>query len=213
MKDRFNNFSELARYKKEGTDYRVISKSRSTGTILIIAPHGGTIEHHTSKIAAQIARKEYSLYIFQGLEKKDSFHQLHITSNNFDEPRCLEMISRAETVITIHGCTDQAPVIYLGGKDQKLKTRLSERFNAAGIRALTQGHRFPATSERNICNRGKTGGGVQIEFSRGIRKDRGAIEKCVEIIRAELAASSTPPALPKARRSAAARRHKGSKDA
>ena len=50
-----------------------------------------------------------------------------------------------------------------------LKARIARCLRAALFRAETEGHKFPGTDPRNVCNRGRSGCGVQIELSRTIR--------------------------------------------
>lgn len=183
MTDRFSSFSELSRHKKEGEHYSIIIKETGRDDILILAPHGGTIENGTSAIAERIASNNHNLYIFEGIEQENSFSELHVTSTGFDETRCLALVARMDTVIAIHGCLEKTEVIYLGGRDEKLKISLAEAFNKNGIRAETQGHAYPAQKEENICNRGKRNRGVQIEFSKGIRDNPQLVDRCVEILR------------------------------
>jgi phage replication-related protein YjqB (UPF0714/DUF867 family) len=186
MKQRFNNFAELTAAKTEGTHYKILIRENSAGAVAIVAPHGGRIEHKTSEIAQKIAANDHSLYLFRGLEQSNSFFELHLESHNFDEPRCVALVAKAETVITIHGCQTPEPVVYLGGRDQALKLVLKENFNRYGIKAEIEGHPYQGNAPQNICNRGSTGRGVQLEFSRGIRTNPQLIEQCVQIVRAVL---------------------------
>ena len=48
--------------------------------------------------------------------------------------------------------------------------RLRGYMSGAGILAATTGHRFPATHPDNICNRGASGRGVQIEVPHRLRR-------------------------------------------
>lgn len=186
MKQRFNSFSELARHKKEGEHYDITVMKHDRSKVAIVAPHAGNIELHTSTIARAIAANDHNLYLFEAKEPKDCFYEMHVTSNHFDEPRCLELVSQAETVVTIHGCRAEEPVVYLGGRDEKLKQSLADAFNKHGIRAQTEGHIYTGTSPDNICNRNQRGEGVQLEFSRGIRDNPALLEQCVRIIRRQL---------------------------
>ena len=186
MKQRFNSFAELSRHKKEGEHYSIIVQEKSGSDIAIVAPHGGFIEHHTSEIARKIASNDHNLYIFESLERKDSFFELHIESTRFEEPRCMELVSKTDTVLTIHGCQEEEPVIYLGGKDEKMKSSLAEAFNKNGIKAVTENHAYPGKSPQNICNKNKRAQGVQLEFSKGIRDNPELTDKCVDIIRKHL---------------------------
>lgn len=183
MADRFSSFIDLARHKREGVDYRIHTRTGKNPRIAIVAPHGGQIEWHTDDIADKIAGDDYAFYCFEGLETVDAFEQLHITSTLFDEPRCLEMVGNSEVTITIHGCMDDDPAVYIGGLDTCLKSKLARAFSGAGIRAEVSGHRFPATSTDNICNKNMRGQGVQLEFTRGLRNDAILRARAVEVLR------------------------------
>lgn len=186
MKQRFNSFSELAHHKKEGEHYDIVVKENSHSHVSIVAPHGGNIEWNTSKIAKDIAANDHNLYLFEAKEAENCFYEMHVTSNQFDEPRCLELISLTDTTLTIHGCRGDEPVVYIGGRDEKLKKSLADAFNKHNIKALTEGHIYKGSSPENICNRNQRGEGVQLEFSRGIRDNPDLIDKCVGIIRRQI---------------------------
>ncbi len=181
---RFDSFSALARGKTEGADYNIVVRESFRSAVSIVAPHGGAIEPMTSEIAQDIAGDDHSLYIFESAGQKYSFFELHVPSDAFDEPRCLSLVAKTKTTVTIHGCKGDMPVIYMGGRDAALKDALAAAFSAEGIAAVTEGHDYPGTSSRNICNRNENGAGVQLEFSRGMREDADLRKKCVEIVRA-----------------------------
>ena len=140
-------------------------------SLVIIAPHGGRIEIGTSEIAKEIAGFNYSFYCFQGLKLGRPHTDLHITSTNFDEPRGLELVKSAEIVIAIHGRSDDADLIsiWIGGLHTKLKEETLVRLTAAGFNALANGHRLEGKHPNNICNRGKTRAGLQLELPRSLR--------------------------------------------
>lgn len=190
-RQRFDSYSELSRHKEEGKDYAVTARKVPGSAFSIVAPHGGTIEFHTSDMARMIAANDHSYYVFEGLETDDSFFQLHVESRFFDDPRCLDLIGETERTVTIHGCQDKDVVVYIGGLDEDLKSRLAEAFNRAGIRAETGGHPYPGTAPGNICNLNKSKKGVQLEFSRGIRDSKDLREKCIAIVRSHLKGPSS----------------------
>jgi len=186
VKNRFNSFSELSRHKTEGVDYKITVSENSRSGVVIVAPHGGGIEWNTSKIAKGVAANDHNLYLFEGIGLDSSFSEMHVTSAAFDEPRCLELVSKMETTLTIHGCRGDEPVIYLGGNDTALRSSMAEEFNKQGIKAVTKGHAYKGGSPRNICNRNKRGKGVQLEFSRGIRDNPALTGQCIDILRGHL---------------------------
>ncbi|MBU6475148.1 MAG: poly-gamma-glutamate hydrolase family protein [Alphaproteobacteria bacterium] len=185
--DKFRNFSELARHAKEGEDYAIVVREAHGSAVAIVAPHGGRMEWSTGEMAAAIAGRKHSFYVFEGL-KDDAFAELHVTSTHFDEPRCLDLLSRAEVTVTIHGCQTPEPVVYMSARDKKLESKLKAAFNKAGVRAVADNsHKYQGgKNPQNICNRNRSGQGVQLEFSRGIRDNPRLVKKCVKAVRESL---------------------------
>jgi phage replication-related protein YjqB (UPF0714/DUF867 family) len=162
--DKYQNFEELARRERE---YRIEVVDRDS-EVTIIAPHGGRIEPHTAEIAAHIAGDHYNLFCFHGL-KSDDNHDLHVTSHRFDHPRALEMVRAAHHVIAVHGCTVIEPKVYLGGLDTELIDQIQKELSALRLDSEYSFKRLSGTHQLNICNRGKSRRGVQLELSRGVR--------------------------------------------
>ncbi|MGR8948538.1 MAG: poly-gamma-glutamate hydrolase family protein [Gammaproteobacteria bacterium] len=169
MPDKYKNFAELAKHERLNKDYQITVQRRAGSNIAVVAPHGGSIERRTSEIARSIAGTEHNLYLFEGQDPLGTFDTLHITSHRFDEPKCLSLIASIGTVVTIHGCSGKDKFVYLGGLDTDLKTTISKVIEALGIRVDTHAHQFQGRHTKNICNRGGTGKGVQIELSDGLR--------------------------------------------
>jgi len=174
-KDKYVDFHELAAYEREDIngkcDYRilVIDENRLKD-IVVLAPHGGGIEPHTSDIAKKIAGDKYSLYLFEGTKKNCNFSTLHITSTNFNEPKCLEILKKAKTAIAIHGKGGAGEEIFVGGKDQELAQKVTDGLLQLGFNAskISKG-RLSGTSDQNICNKTSTDKGVQLEIEKGLR--------------------------------------------
>ncbi len=164
-------YDDLAQRYVEGVDYAVHVACRERSQVAVLAPHGGRIEGRTSEVARLIAGDDYRLYLFEGLRTTgDNFDCLHIASHRFDEPRALNLISRCDTVVAVHGYAAPGPHVLLGGLNERLKRRLAQALAKIGLSCLTDGHRFPGRDPRNICNRGRSGEGVQIELSEAFRK-------------------------------------------
>ena len=124
MADRYSNFAELAKNEVEGADYRVRVYAQGQ-TVVIIAPHGGRIEPGTSEIARAIAGHDHSLYLFEGL--RDRPHKdLHVTSTNFDEPRCQSLIKSYKVVVAVHGLDGGTQTAKIGGLDDVLRDKISK---------------------------------------------------------------------------------------
>lgn len=163
----YRTFAELSRREAEGRDYRIRFREGRSG-LLVMAPHGGTIEPGTGAIAEAIAGKEHALYVFEGI-KKTGNADLHITSRLFDEPVACRLASRADVVLTIHGCRDGDGVVFLGGRDHALRKRIREALVSANF-AIHENSRIPGINPDNICNRGRSGKGVQLEISATLRR-------------------------------------------
>ena len=68
-----------------------------------------------------------------------------------------------------HGCEGADKRVLLGGLDATLKKQLAAALGDASVTVETKGHRFPATDPANICNRGLTRRGVQLELTGPLR--------------------------------------------
>jgi phage replication-related protein YjqB (UPF0714/DUF867 family) len=169
--DEFLSFGDLAACYTEGVDYAVQVLCREQSRVAILAPHGGLIEGRTSQVARLIAGDEHRLYLFEGLRTTgDNFDCLHLASHRFDEPRALKLIADCDIVIAVHGYAARGPDLLLGGLNERLKLKIAEALEANGFTCQADGHRFPGKDPGNICNRGRSGAGVQLELSEGLRK-------------------------------------------
>jgi phage replication-related protein YjqB (UPF0714/DUF867 family) len=169
--DNYRGYCDLALAHREGVDYAVHVRHPQNSPVAVLAPHGGRIEGGTSAVARLIAGMEHGLYLFEGLRPaNDNFDHLHLTSHCFDEPRCLDLIARCDTVIAVHGYAAPGADVLLGGRDERLKQELAPALSAQGLSVQIDGHAFPGTDPLNICNRGRSGQGVQVELSASLRR-------------------------------------------
>ena len=168
MIDTFRTFEDLSVRMAEGKDYRIVTKDLHS-PILIVAIHGGNIEPGTASIASSIAGDEYNLYIFEGIRESGNA-QLHIGSRYFDEPRSKDMVSNAETIISVHGHRDgENEFVMVGGLAEDLVRRVIDHLQAIDITVRPfETDRDPESPE-NICNKGMSGGGIEMEVSRKLR--------------------------------------------
>jgi phage replication-related protein YjqB (UPF0714/DUF867 family) len=183
-KDTYNNFKELKIAEKLNENYR-ISLFDVGSPVTIIAPHGGKIEPKTSEIAAGIAREQFNCYCFEGM-KPDNNRWLHITSHKFDEPQALKLIARSQTVVAVHACTDEKAVVYPGGRDEELLGTIVAELKAVGISVVNRNFKYPGVNPNNICNRGVSGRGAQLEISRGLRDDKNKVQMLCSAIHTAL---------------------------
>jgi len=165
---RYDSFQELAFYERESLDYSIEVSYRPYSKILIMAPHGGTIEPGTSEIARLTAGMEMSLYCFEG-KKDSSCRALHITSRKFDEPQALDILKKVDLVVTIHGCNCHEEAIFLGGRHEGMKKLIAKSLSLAGYECQLDNHKWPGVHQKNVCNGGQLGMGVQLEISNPFR--------------------------------------------
>lgn len=165
----YQSFRQLSAHERESVDF-VIECRTTDSPYAILAPHGGNIEPGTCTIAGAIAGMDHSFYGFKGIKPAGN-RRLHLTSSLFDEPRALEIANRAEVVLTVHGCQGTTPMLFLGGRHQLLAAELLGGLGAADIPAAPAPDRgLQGYHPHNLCNRGRSGRGVQFELSRGLRE-------------------------------------------
>jgi phage replication-related protein YjqB (UPF0714/DUF867 family) len=168
MADKYRNFAELAGNEDENADFQIRSRV-CHGTPVVIAPHGGGIEPGTSELADAVAGADLSFYAFEGT-KRTGNGALHVTSGRFDEPQGIALVAASPRVVALHGENSRNPIVFLGGLDKELgatiRTSLEvERFVVRHCENLN----LQGLDKNNICNRGQTGRGVQLELSYGLR--------------------------------------------
>ena len=163
----FLSFSDLAAAYVQNQDYRIVEVPRPDSSTAILAPHGGPIEAFTSDIARGIAGEEYGLYLFEGLMRAGNFAALQLSSERFDEPACLQMLKHCDRVVAIHGCSAPGEVVLVGGLDKTLGEAVATALQAVGEQAPTK---LAGAHPRNVCNRGRSNKGVQLEVSLELRR-------------------------------------------
>lgn len=165
----YSSYSELKKYQKEGIAFK-ITESFVESPITIIAPHGGLIEFGTSEIARLIAGTSFNLYLFEGIKSNSNF-ELHITSDNFDEPRAIRIMKRSELGISIHGFkNDKIELIAIGGANKVVGAKLAIELQKIGVNIDFPSARFKGESLENIVNKPKNYG-VQLELSSILREN------------------------------------------
>ena len=170
MRDRYASFAELSQHEREGVDYAIELDLRDS-RITVIAPHGGHIEPMTTEIGRVVAGGDFNFYSFMGLCCSRLHGDLHITSHKFDEPCCIRLVASSDVVLAVHGRQDKADrgAVCIGGLDNDLKALVARHLDGAGFSAQLYGHEYPAQHPSNICNRGRSGRGVQLELPRSLR--------------------------------------------
>lgn len=166
--DIYENFDSL--HAHEPNSYAIFTNATTSKTIAF-AIHGGAIEPGTTEIAEGIAGLNHDFYSFSGT-KGSSNATLHITSTNFDEPTCVNMVAACSRAISVHGAKGDSSVVFIGGLDDALKTKIEKELSDAGFNTnLTPPQGLGGTDTNNICNKTSTGKGVQLELTKGLRED------------------------------------------
>ena len=169
MPDRYPNFAMLAACEDEGVDFRVRYRLAHS-PVAVVAPHGGGIEAGTSELAEAVAGREHSFYAFEGIRGHENA-DLHVASTRFAEPRGLQVVSRSDVVLAIHGRDRDDETVFLGGLHAELIDDLAAALERAGFRTARHDRPgFGGADPDNICNRGRSGRGVQLELPRGLRR-------------------------------------------
>ncbi|SMF60663.1 Phage-related replication protein YjqB, UPF0714/DUF867 family [Xaviernesmea oryzae] len=172
MAYRFSNYNDLAAVYQLGTDYFIHHRTGEQEAVLVMTPHGGKIEKTASIIADEIAGQEYAFYAFEGNLAAGNLFELHIPSEEFDEPQSLDLAGKATLVIAIHGRKDydDAETIWMGGLDTESRQAIGKALTETGFKIDDDPPKFRGRDASNICNRGKTEKGVQLEIPFSLRQ-------------------------------------------
>lgn len=188
--DKYATWDQLLLDTTENVDYRVTVRFVEGSETAILAPHGGGIECMTLRLACSIAGADHNFYAFEGIRSKGNW-DLHITSHRFEEARALALIANCDQVVTVHGLNGKTKSVQVGGADGALGKAIHEALIAAGFdsKIETTGT-YAGTEPLNICNRGRTKKGVQLELKAGLRNalrdDNSAYDIFVAAIRLAL---------------------------
>lgn len=164
--DMYANFDELKANTVAEVDYHIEATKRDSN-IVMMTPHGGGIEVGTSELVLFAANGIFSEYAFEGWRTSNN-RELHITSTNFDEPICLDIVESSEHILAFHGYSDTLNKhTMIGGRDTNAKQYVYEALTTAGFSCeiLATGAPLSGSDYENICNKGTRGMGVQLEIS------------------------------------------------
>jgi phage replication-related protein YjqB (UPF0714/DUF867 family) len=156
----------------------------------VIAPHGGGIEFGTSELCLAVAGYHpatltvppgtgvtYDYWMFEGLRAKDNA-ELHVTSTHCDDGVAVSLCAGVLNVLALHGCTteqaelpDDARTVLVGGRNETLKLRLLEAFDAADLDAIdaVDHEKLNGDEPTNIVNRTLLGMGGHLELTGPLR--------------------------------------------
>ncbi|MFU9124197.1 poly-gamma-glutamate hydrolase family protein [Proteus sp. WDL240414] len=170
--DTYSCFVDLEK-NEDQANFNIKCKMENRSEIYaIMAPHGGKIEQGTTGISIAIAREDLSLYIFNGNKPKNN-GTLHITSSRFDEPQCEKILENVQTVLAIHGAkdpeTEPKERVWVGGNLGKIfETHLIETLSSLEL-CIEINSNLLGENPKNICNRGISQRGMQLELTKSLR--------------------------------------------
>ena len=96
---------------------------------------------------------------------------MHINSNGFDEPLGVGVAQNAFIVVSVHGSKCRTETVHVGGRHQDLKQKTVHALRSAGFDAeISKIPGLMGIHRENICNRCRSGQGVQLEIARGLRE-------------------------------------------
>ncbi|MCG7337979.1 poly-gamma-glutamate hydrolase family protein [Staphylococcus sp. ACRSN] len=168
--DSYTSMTELLNNTEEGIDWNLSYDQRFSNTI-IAAVHGGNIEPGTTEVSKLIANRGlYNFYSFEGIRITNN-NELHVTSTNYDEPTILDMQQHMNQSVMIHGASGDIPAVYIGGKDEALKSSIKKQLELRGFNVQPTPQNLAGTSDANIANQNAKQAGVQLELSLGQRAE------------------------------------------
>ncbi|SRR5579885_1483890 len=162
MPDKYQSVSALKRDLGPGA-YRIRRLDRGS-RITVIAPHGGFIDPGSSAVARAVAGREHNLFDFQGL-REDLAADMHVTATRFRDPALTPLLAACEAAVSVHWMGNQgAAMIWLGGRNWRLKVLVLKELTAAGFTVNANGPRYRGESPLNVVNLPRQQG-VQLEIS------------------------------------------------
>ncbi|MCG7817410.1 poly-gamma-glutamate hydrolase family protein [Staphylococcus epidermidis] len=167
--DKYQSMTQLEKETTEGVDWR--KDTKNTGNqVLIVAPHGGSIEQGTTELTKALADKgNYDYYSFEGIRPKNN-SELHVTSTHYDDPTLNQMIKNRTATISIHGASGSEEIIYLGGPRSDLRNAIEKQLVARGFTVKVPPEYLGGQNNKNFINREDNNTGVQLELTTALRK-------------------------------------------
>jgi phage replication-related protein YjqB (UPF0714/DUF867 family) len=72
--------------------------------------------------------------------------------------------------VTVHGYGRTDEIMLIGGRDVALRRAIGDAARAAGVACEDAPPGLDGADRNNLCNRGRTGAGIQLEISLGLRR-------------------------------------------
>ncbi|MFV2113551.1 poly-gamma-glutamate hydrolase family protein [Micromonospora sp. LOL_025] len=168
----YPSMTALRKVEQAGVAYELSWKITSS-PLIVVAPHGGSIESRTSETASAIAGANHTQCQFKGmLPAGQNFPRLHVTSENWDVEECLILIGQRTHALSVHGTSKAGKVVYIGGRDTATGAELATALRAAGFSVVQPAPAdIAGTSTANFVNKDADGAGVQLELTYDLRME------------------------------------------
>ena len=168
----YSSMDDLKKNELEHVDWRQSYQDRHSW-LVVVAPHGRTIEPLTELIAKEIAADDFSLFLFEGLRRKDPNKKwLHVRSELYKDDDLKRLQDNAQVTLSVHGAAnrqDGEKVTHIGGNNDQLRELVWNALDGNGFSVvLGEGH-LAGKDLNNFVNRTKLKG-VQLEVSRAERE-------------------------------------------
>jgi len=168
----YQSLDDLKKHESEHKDWKQSFEARDSW-LVIVAPHGRTIEPITELIAKETAADLYSWFIFEGLRKKIPERKwLHVPSEHFEDPDLKKLQAKASVTLSVHGAADReahpARVTYVGGNNTILRDLIWSELEGSGFDVVLGTGNLAGLHKDNFVNR-TPGHGVQLEISKSER--------------------------------------------
>jgi phage replication-related protein YjqB (UPF0714/DUF867 family) len=168
----YPSMTALRKVEREGVAYDLVW-TITDSPLIVVAPHGGSIEPRTSEIAAAIAGDEHTQCQFNGkLPAGQNYPRLHVTSEHWDVEECLILIAQRTHALSVHGTSRPGSIAYIGGRDTATGAALATALRAAGFTVVQPAPAdIGGTSADNFVNKDADGAGVQLELTSALRTE------------------------------------------
>lgn len=167
--DKFISMKELQDNTIEDKDWHIETEDNNSD-ITILAIHGGGIESATSELAFVTAQtNEYNYFTFKG-DRRHGNNELHVTSIHYDNEIAQDLTQKSQRAISLHGCTGQESIVYIGGKDKQLIKLITSELKDIEVDVQHAPHTMSGKQKENIVNQTQIQAGVQLEITHALRK-------------------------------------------
>jgi phage replication-related protein YjqB (UPF0714/DUF867 family) len=169
----YASMKELKDNETEHVDWRQSHQERDSW-LVVVAPHGRTIEPLTELIAREIASDQFSFFVFEGLRRKDPERKpkwLHVRSELYKDDDLDRLQKKSKVTLSVHGAANKEElperVTHMGGLNEPLRDLIWNALDGSGFSVVLGTGHLAGRDPNNFVNRITKG--VQLEVSRSER--------------------------------------------